>query len=313
MKRFITYIIQFAVLFFIIEKVTWLGVLNGPEKQFDRRIESVVKGEMHKELIILGSSRGIGNIIAGQLEAETQLSTYNLSYHGSNVNFQEFVLKTLLKYNEKPKLIVLSIDNPSQFIEDETLSFRDDMLKPFTRYNVINEALIERGVSSRLSTFLCSARLYKPHFLWRQKEPHKNNPQDSLGTRPLLEKTSLYLFYDKNVKPYDSSKELPEKVNAFKNIQALCKANGIALVYAISPSFNAFNYNFYKRFKTMVDERHIVVYDTLRPEYKNTFYYFDYSHLLKSGARLFTSEISTFINQNKKQIFYNENSLNNGY
>ncbi len=313
MKRFIKYIIWFAVLFFCVEKIAWIGLVNGPQKQFDRRVERIVTGAMNKEIIILGSSRGIGNIIAGQLEKETQLSTYNLAYHGSNVNFHEFILKLVLKHNKSPKILVLSIDNPSQFIEDKTISFRDDMLKPFTRYNYINEKLIERGVNSMLSTVLFSARLHKPHFLLKKKAPHRNNPQDSLGTRPLLEKTSLYLFYDKNVKPYNIKKEQPQKLKAFKAIQAMCEANGIRIVYAISPSFNAFNYNFYNRFKALVDEKNIVVYDTLRPEYKNTFYYFDYSHLLKSGAMLFTSEISTFINQNIKIDSLNENSLNYRY
>ena len=305
MKQFLKYIALFAFIFFVIEKLAWFVLENGPKKQVDRRIEKVVNGGMNKDLIVLGSSRGIGNIIAKQLQHETQLSCYNLSYHGSNVNFHEYILETLLKYNSKPKIVVLSIDNPSQFVEAETLSFRNDMLKPFTKYNCINKVLIEHEETSFVSNFLFSARLHKSHLLFEKKQPHKNNPVDSLGTRPLLEKTSLYLFYDKNVKPYDKSKEQPEKLKAFKNIQTLCRTNEIELVYAISPSFNAFNYNFYNRFKKMVEEKNVMVYDTLRPEYKNTFYYFDYSHLLKNGATLFTSEISDFINKKiKKDTVY---------
>lgn len=299
MKRFVKHIILFVIIFFVVEKITWFVLQNGPLKQFDTRIEHLVKGQINKELIVLGSSRGIGNILARQLENETNLSAYNLSYQGSNVNFHEYILKTLLKHNQTPKIIVLSIDNPSQFLDDKTITFRNDMLKPFTKYNYINETLIKQGETSRLSTLLFSARLHRAHFLFRKKTPHKNNPQDSSGTMPLLKKNSLYLFYDKDVTPYDITQEEPSKLKAFKSIQELCKTNGIRLIYAISPSFNAFNYNFYNRFKRLVNEKNIVLYDTLNPKYKDRAYYFDYTHLLKNGATLFTSEISTFINENK--------------
>jgi hypothetical protein len=298
MKRFIKNIFLFVVLFFFIEKMAWLLLVNGVEKQFDKRLKNIITGQINKELIILGSSRGIGNIIAGKLQQETSLTTHNLSYHGSNVIFHEYILKLFLKYNKTPKVIILTIDNPSEFLEDKSITFREDMLKPFTRYNCINNTLIERGVHSSLSSLLFTARLHGSHFFTNKKEPHKNNPMDSLGTMPLLEKTSLYLFYDKQVKPYKIIEEQDAKLKAFENIQHLCKTNNIILVYAIPPSFNTFNYNFYKRFKTLVEEKHIMVYDTLKSEYKDTAYYFDESHLLKKGAEIFTTEISTFINQN---------------
>ena len=297
MKRFLKYIVLFTIVFFSLEKLTWFVLENGPRKQFDKRLELLLKGKVDRELIILGSSRGIGNIIAEQLQEETGFSTYNMSYHGSNVNFHEYILKMLLKFNAKPRIVILSVDNPSQFLEDETIFFRNDKLKPFTKYNYVNETLIQQGETSWLSTVLFSARLHRPHFYLNKKTPHKNNPQDSLGTMPLLDKTNLYLFFDKTVKPYKIANEELSKLKAFKSIQLMCKINDIELIYAISPSFNSFNYNFYKRFKTLVKEKQIVLYDTLDSRYRNTDYYFDETHLLQNGAKLFTSEISDFINR----------------
>lgn len=97
--------------------------------------------------------------------------------------------------------------------------------------------------------------------------------------------------------PIYKKNENQEKVNAFKNIQQLCKANNIELSYIFSPSFSTFNTAFYNRFTKEVEAKNkIMVYDSLNPIYKNKEYYYDESHLLEKGAKIFTKEIIDFIN-----------------
>ncbi len=301
MKQFIKRILLFIVIFFILEKVSWFIVAAAPAKQFDRRIEALVNGNIEKDLIILGSSKGADNILACQLEEETGLKTFNLGYQGSNVNFHEFILKTLVKFNKNPKKVILVIDNPSQFIEDKTIIYRTDMLQPFTKYNYINNSLVKSGTNSKLSYIFYLSRLHKTHFLWDKKSASKNNPLDSCGSMPLLKGQDMKLVYNKTNKSYNQNEEDALKIKAFKSIQNICKQNHIELIYAFSPSFRAFNNDFYRRFKMLLtSEANVIIYDTLKPQYKNPKYFYDYSHLLKNGASIFTSEISTFINSNKQ-------------
>jgi hypothetical protein len=128
MKRFLKNSILFIILFFIIEKGTYYFLYKSPEREYDKRLENVINGKVNKDLIVLGSSRGSGNIIASQIEKETGLSSFNLSYQGANIIYLEFILKTLLKFNKAPSKVLLAIDNPAEFTKVSTLNFRFDRL-----------------------------------------------------------------------------------------------------------------------------------------------------------------------------------------
>ena len=142
MKRFLLHIALFVLLFLIIDQIFYVFIAHAPKKEYDQRLQQVLDGQMNKDVIILGSSRGANNIIAKQLEDSTGWSAYNLSYRGSNIEFQEFLLKTLLKYNQPPKYLLLVIDNESEFKTVSTLNFRYDRLFPLKNYAYINDYLI---------------------------------------------------------------------------------------------------------------------------------------------------------------------------
>ena len=310
MKSFLKQILIFSLLFFLVEKSAWLLLESAPERQYDKRLEYLINGDINKELIVLGSSRGAGNILAGQIEKETGLSTYNLSYQGSNVNFHEFILKTLLEYNRKPNTILLAIDNPSEFIGDVTIRYRVDVLQPLTKYNYINKVLVKEKVNNKLAYLFCLARLNKSHFRFSNREAPSMNPLDSFGTMPLIKKKDLDLVYGIKKSEYSKNLEEATRLEAFKSIQSLCANNDIKLIYVFSPNFKSFNTKFYLRFKNIIGAKEqVIVYDSLNPIYINKNYFYDYAHLLKNGAEVFTSEISTFINS-KKDTLKNENSLN---
>lgn len=301
MKKFLLKISLFALLLFIIDKGFYYFLDQAPKLEYDKRLEAVINGNMNKDLLVLGSSRGAGNIIASQIEKETQLTSYNLSYPGSNVMFHEFILKSLLQFNKAPKTIVFSIDNPYEFIPEKSLLFRLDRLYPLSKYNFINQELIAQEERNVLSKAFCLARLNKASFSLQPVSKPIENPFLPCGSMPFIKKiSSSKMEFIKTIAPYDTQTELPEKLQAFKNIQTICKENNIQLIFVFSPNYNTFNTNFEKRFRTLLlPENKIVVYDTDNPIYNDETYYFDVSHLMKNGATVFTTEISTFINQNK--------------
>ncbi|WP_397362222.1 hypothetical protein [Olleya sp. R77988] len=300
MKSFLLKILVFSALFFILEKPAWLLLDSAPERQYDKRLEALLNGKVNKDLIVLGSSRGAGNILAGQIEKETGLSSYNLSYQGSNVSFHQFILETLIEFNKTPKKVILTIDNPTYLKSDNSVRFRVDALQPLTKYNYINSKLIKEKANNPLSNFFYLSRLNSSHFRFKTNKAPSMNPLDSFGTMPLIKKNNIDLVYKIKLAEYNSKEEKESKLNAFRNIQNLCSENNIELIYVFSPDFRPFNLSFFNRFKKLVNKKEkLIIYDSLNSVYKNEKYFYDYAHLLQNGAEIFTSEISTFINQNK--------------
>ena len=298
MKPFLKNSLLFLFVFFILEKGFYYFLQQAPKLEYDTRLEQVVEGEMNKEIIVLGSSRGADNILAGEIEKATGLTTYNLSYPGSDVTFHAFILETLLRFNKAPKKVILAIDNPYEFIPEKTLVFRLDRLYPLSKYNYINQELINQNEKNSFSKVFCLARLNKSTFSFKKQGVPVFNPIDSFGSMPFLKKSAKIKFeYKRILNDYSKAIEVKEKVNAFKDIQQLCEANNVELIYVFSPNFRTFNTAFYNRFNKEVETKNkIMIYDSLNPIYKNEEYYYDESHLLKKGALVFTKEIADFIN-----------------
>lgn len=298
MKRFLKNIIVFFIIFFVVEKSAFFLLDAAPKREYDTRLEQLINGTINKDLIVLGSSRGAGNILAEQLEQDTGLSSYNLSYQGTDIIFHEFILESLIKYNKAPKYVLLNIDSPTTFLESNSIIFRTDVLLPYTKYNYINSKLVEVAANNPLSSIFFTLRLNRNHFKYSSKVAREENPLDAFGSMPLLKNKKHGLVYSDKNQSYDKNKEQASKLSALKNIQDICNKNNIKLTYVISPSFRACSTNFYKRLaKLSKSENHIFVYDSLNPVYKNEAYFYDAAHLMKNGAQIFTSEISEFIKQ----------------
>ncbi|WP_433764679.1 hypothetical protein [Flavobacterium ginsenosidimutans] len=249
----------------------------------------------------MGSSRGAYNIIAEQIEKETGKTAYNISYAGSNVQFHLFLLKTLLKFNNKPKMIVLSLDDPYEFLYIKTLNYRYDKMYPLAKYNYINDELIRLDDKSKFSKIFCLARLNRNSFNFRKKGVTKESPILECGSMPFSIESGKnnFKFDDKKVR-YPVKEELKDKKKAFLEFQRICKENNIKLIYCFAPNFRVYNSTLENRIKDIsLPENRLFVYDTTDFRYKKIEYFHDESHLNIRGAKLFTSELSKFINLNK--------------
>jgi hypothetical protein len=307
MKKFLYKGILFFLIFFLVEKSTYLIINRLPVLEYDKRLELLIKGEINKELIVLGSSRGVTNVLAHQIEDQTGLTTFNLSYMGSNILFHEFILQTLLKYNSTPEIIIFVLDNPYEFIDVKSLTFRYDRMYPLSKYNYINNELINQKERNLLSKVFGLARLTWTDFKLEKKAIPIDNPMDSTGSMPYIRKIpKINLEYNTTSIDYSSLNESTNKLEAFKDIQKICSKNNIELIFVFSPDYRKFNDSFKKRFeKLLKSENRLMVYDTLNPFYKNSEYYYDASHLLKNGATIFTSEITDFL-----KMSYNSEKIN---
>lgn len=306
MKKFTLSLILFSLLFLAYDKGFLIIADLSAKAEIDKRLEDLINGMINKDVIIVGSSTGSRDIIAGQLEAATDLSVFNLCYPGSNVEFHEFIVRTLAEFNRPPKLLILAVDDEKELLADPTTTFRNDRMYPLVKYKYIRNELVNRGEKDWLfSRFLILHQLNKSNFDLRKK---KFTPLDTIlncGSMPISwQREGREWIYENEEKPYQRQNELPEKVLAFKRIIETCELNNIRILVVFPPVFKKHSLSFERRIRQLAGNKtYYYVYDTDNPIYSQMKYYYDETHLLQKGAGVFTDEISVYIDSIKEDIF----------
>lgn len=299
MKSFALKLLLFLLVFLAYDKLFILVANRSAKTEVDKRLEYLIKGEINKEVVIIGSSRGSRDIVAGQIAEETGLSTYNLCYPGSSLEFHDFILQTLLKFNEHPKLLVLVVDDSGAFMEGgDRILFRRDRLYPLVRYPYVWKEMAKRGyLDNELAGVIVLQRLNKYNFDLRLKTVSPIDTIIACGSMPITwqDKNTVW-EYNSNEQAYPMEEELPEKVSAFRNMVQTCEEMGIKLVIAFPPNFKKPSAAFENRIKELSGEN--VLYhhfDTENPIYKNKDYFFDTEHLMSEAAHIYTDELIDFL------------------
>ena len=296
MKKFLQKLLVFSLLFFVLEKAFFVLLYRAPGLEKDRRLEQVLNGEINKEIIVCGSSRGARNIIASDLEKATGKSCFNLSYPGSNLEFHEFLLRSLLKFNKTPKTFILAVDSPMEFF-DNNLKFRFDRLYPLAINPWVNEEMISQGEKNQLSRFMALARINKTNFDQRKKKFSRLDTILPCGSMPVsFQRTDRAFRQITDTAGYDRGKEMPEKIRLFREIQKTCRRHHIRLVLVMAPNYYPLNLAFVARLKELMEPgNRLYLYDRSNPVYRNQNFFYDEGHLKTNGAKIFTGEFSQWL------------------
>lgn len=298
MKKFALRLLLFAAIFLIYDKLFIIVAMRSAEAEVDKRLEYLVEGEVNKDIIIAGSSTGSRDILASKIEEETGHSCYNLCFPGSGVEFHEFIVNTLVEYNEAPKLLLLMVDDDIELVYHAPLIFRKDRLYPLVQYpHIWKELARQENMPPFFSSFIMLQRLTKYNFDLRQKH---FTPMDTIiecGSMPVSwKREDMVLEYGTKERIYDTEKELPEKVAAFKGIVETCQANNIRLVLVFPPIFQSHSISFENRIRQLAgDGVDYYIYDRENIIYQDEIFYNDETHLMGDGAEVFTDEIIQFL------------------
>jgi hypothetical protein len=298
MKKSIIQIFLFCILFFIYDKLFLLLENRNPETEIDKRLELLINGKINKDVIILGSSRGARDIIASQLESETGFSAYNLCYPGSNIEFHDFILHTLVEYNRIPKIILFVVDDYIELLPNEKSVFRSDRLYPLVKYPYIRNELITIGEKNELlSRLFVLHQLNLRNFELRKK---RFSPLDTIltcGSMPIsFQRNGRDWIFNSGERLYPAEKEMSDKLKAFNNCMHICKTLNIIVVIVFPPNFQAPSNSFKNRLIELSgDDAYQYIYNYNNSVYRNKDYYYDEEHLLRKGAVLFTTEVSDYL------------------
>ena len=301
MKKFLQNLLIFGLLFFVLDKIFIFFIAVSPDKEVDKRLELLINGKVNKELVVLGSSRGARNIIASEIEKKTGHSAYNLAYPGSDIEFHEFIVRSLLKFNNAPKVILLSVDYPMALLPDSILNFRLDRMYPLVKYNYINDELIARGEKNIIASNLFAlSRMNKTNFDIRQKKFTALDTLYADGSMPISFQKPNEDWSPSKGSAYNQKKELQVKVACFQKIIALCQEKNIKLIIIQPPLLDDMDDAFKKRLQQLSHFKvPFLEYNTQNPVYKNKEYFYDKTHLNRKGAMIFTDEIADYIIANK--------------
>lgn len=293
MKSFLLKILAFFLVFFVLEKVFFLVMKKDVARQYDKRLEMVLTGNMNKDLIVIGSSRATGGVLAGEIEDSTGLSTYNLAYVGSNIQFHEFIVRSLLKHNEAPQAVVLVVDDPVELWEHDKSVFRYDCMYPLVYFDQVTNELVDRGQKSVLAKYFALVRIYHRNFFPPEFKVGSLDTLRRNGSQPL----SFYKeFRDwRYIWEYEQEKEVSEKRKALLDLSKQCKAHGVQLIVAYPPNFKVHNKGFENRMRDLLDPDALhMIYDTTNPIYKDRSLYHDADHLHIKGAKAFTKDLIAY-------------------
>lgn len=305
MKKFLLNLLIFGTIFFLFDKIFLLLISYVPRLEVDKRLEDLLNGNVNKELVVLGSSRGARNVIAGQIEEKTGISSFNLSYPGGDITFKEFILRTLIAYNQIPDIVLLVVDHPRELLHENTTYFRLDRLYPLIKYEYIRQELIRRGEKNAiLSKLFVLNRMNISNFDLRRKEFTKLDSMLSCGSMPVaLHRNDIdwaFRTYEDN---YESASEVAEKVTAFNEIVRQCKDNNIKLVILFAPNYTSRHPSFENRIRGLAGKNALYMYyDEYKSIYKDTTYFYDKYHMRKNGAVEYTGEIVEFLNINRENL-----------
>ena len=275
-------------------RVSTFGVMN-----------AIVDGRINASILVTGSSRALAHFDSRLIQAATGLKTYNIGVDGSQIDMQVAVLKTYLRHNAKPVLLIHSLDAFSFVTSHGGVSSRG-LYMPFLDEVDLYEAL------SRIDGDTWKARhlpLYRyvvgdPDFTWwmGMRAVLGWNPPDDryLGFQPTNRTWTGEFERRRQRNPAGVRFEVEaEGVRVLEDALALCDREGISVLLVYSPDTWEM-----QELHTNRDEV-FAVFKELAARHRATFwdysgspisygrqYLYNSQHLNAQGAALFSADLA---------------------
>lgn len=141
-RRLVRYLVVLFLLFLVLDRGISLG-LNELLKHSEIRFSRLYRGEMEKQVLILGSSRAVNAFYVPEIENKTNFSAVSMAYNGISMEVAEVVFLDYLDHNKDPEILFLEITN---------LPTRNEVLKELKLYSGMSHR-IRRLTSEEYPTF----------------------------------------------------------------------------------------------------------------------------------------------------------------
>lgn len=309
MKHFIKKLLTFLLPLILLSYPIDLGIsylLQQKEKVFAGELEvwkDIYNSNINCDIAIVGSSRAWVQINPEILKDSLKLSTYNFGIDGHNFWLQYLRHSEYLKYNKKPKLIIVSVDL-------FTLEKRIDLYKhsQFLPYMLWNKEIYKFTISYKGFNKI---DYYIPLVRYFGERTSLNYSLSKLFSKNNNEKLRNNGFAGKN-KQWNSDLEKAKKekgqliididketIRLFKSFVKECKRNGTELILVYTPEyiegqcFVSNRKDIINIYKDISYKENVAFYDYSNDSicFNKTLFY-NASHLNMKGANIFTQKLA---------------------
>lgn len=142
MRQFVFRIGLFWGLFAGIALAADVLVTTGLQEKLDGPFgtwRDIYQGRVDSDLVVVGSSRAMAHVSPEILSERLELSVYNLGFNGYHFPMQEVRFDEFMRYNRKPKIVVLTLDTTN--LHDRKTAFQYEQFLPYFRHKTLVEAV----------------------------------------------------------------------------------------------------------------------------------------------------------------------------
>ena len=253
----------------------------------------IIYDSVNADLLVLGSSRAWVQYDTYIMDSILNTNSYNLGIDGSALNRQMLRYRVYEHYQKcHPKVIIVNVD---YFSIGKTIGYEREQFFPYLLNNRFNRKEMRK---TEPFTF---GELYLPMYRYYKRSVYSTFLESD-------EDTTLYKGFEGKDKDWDGSKFLEIKTRHFEKNQTtawmfdtfLCqlKEQGIKVVFVYAPIYIGLTYKvdnlpeFYETFQSYSDKYQIPMLDyTYYYLSYDTAYFYNATHLNKTGAELFTTKL----------------------
>lgn len=257
-------------------------------------------GKINSEIVIYGSSRAWVHIDPELIEKHFGLRAYNLGIDGHNFWLQYLRHKTLLKYNKKPKYIILSIDIYS--LQKREGLYNSQQFLPYMLLNkdIINFTRTYKGFKSLDYYFPLIRFIENKDEIVESIENSISFPKTKSKRKKGFEGQERLWNNDlqiakQRMKHYEAKID-SASIILFDNFLFECEEKEIKVILVYTPEYIE-GQSFVKNRKEIIN-----IFENFSEKHKIPFldysgneicskkdYFYNASHLNKTGAELFTN------------------------
>jgi hypothetical protein len=306
MKKFILTLLYFVVPLVIAPIILDKAITSTLKKSRNGDFavwNDLFDGKINSDIIIYGSSRAWININPKIIEENLNTSAYNLGIDGHNFLLQYCRHKILLKYNKKPRIIILSLDNytfdkrvdlynPQQFLPYMHEPIIKDTIDKYVGYSFLDYNIpLIRYFGAKEASLIAFKMLLFP-FL-NTETRYKGFQGQSIGWTGDLERANK-TSNNKFVQNLDNN-----TIELFERFLQETIAMGIKIIFVYTPeyiegqTFVSNRSDFFSLFHKFSRKYNIPFYDySGDPISYNREYFYNSQHLNAIGADLFTRKLT---------------------
>jgi len=300
MKRYITYIVVFALVILVVDRLAGVAA--------DYLIEHAISGETQKneyicdhtseDILVMGSSRAVHHYDPRIIEDSLGMSCYNCGYDGCGSITADGLLKIILQ-RYGPKMIIYEVTPEFDYLQSDkdNTQYLGPLKNYYDREGVDSVFLMIDPdeclkMVSRLYRINSKSILMLSENLMKRNETIQGffTENRTMQYEPVIDETREPLDLDS------------VKVVCLKDIISLCQQYNVKLIFAVSPSYKKSDDYKYEFAKTLADGNHIPFINhycdtTLN---RNAELFYDQVHMNEDGAREYTK---CFASQLKRELF----------